>query len=324
MKIRKEAFGYTLFTEQTSGMSGQKAAPFVVELGEEAIYAATTHLSAPEVVHLCITKRCNRNCEFCYVEKDDSEPSADEIKGLIDQLAEIDVFQIAVGGGEPFLREDLFEIADYAAQSEIIFNITTNGSLIDDSLSKRINEQIDHTQLTFTEYDGANLDAASNLSRFGFNLLVTPAIASRFKDLLLLLDSYGPDNILLMDPKPTDLGWYNKNKLGTAEKNAIIKTAKQMQKRMTAKILVDSCFSFELDNTKGCMAARRICYVDYPYVYPCSFLVYEAMRMGDLREDKFINIWEKGTAQDTFRDIGLKAALRECYLLEQYKAKAVI
>ena len=48
------------------------------------------------------------------------------------------------------------------------------------------------------------------------------------------------------------------------------------------------------------------------------------MRMGDLREDKFINIWEKGTARDTFRDIGLKAALRECYLLEQYKAKAVI
>lgn len=97
-----------------------------------------------------------------------------------------------------------------------------------------------------------------------------------------------------------------------------------MQKRMTAKILVDSCFSFELDNTKGCMAARRICYVDYPYVYPCSFLVCDAMRMGDLREDKFINIWEKGTARDTFRDIGLKAALRECYLLEQYKAKAVI
>jgi len=84
MKIRKEAFGYTLFTEQTSGMSSRNASTFVVELGEEAIYAATTHLSAPEVVHLCITKRCNRNCEFCYVEKDDSEPSADEIKGLID------------------------------------------------------------------------------------------------------------------------------------------------------------------------------------------------------------------------------------------------
>ena len=140
--------------------------------------------------------------------------------------------------GEPFLREDLFEIAEYTAKRDILFNITTNGSLIDDALAMRINEQIDHTQLTFTEYDGANLDAASKLSRFGFNLLVTPAIASRFKDILLLLDSYGPDNILLMDPKPTDLGWYNRNKIGTAEKNAIIKTAKQMQKRMTAKYLL--------------------------------------------------------------------------------------
>jgi len=324
MKIRKEAFGYILFTNQTSGKSGQNASPFVVELGEDAIYAATTHLSAPEVVHLCITKRCNRNCEFCYVEKDDYEPPSDKLKELIDQLTEIGVFQIAVGGGEPFLREDIFEIADYAAKKDILFNVTTNGSLIDDELSRCINENIDHTQLSFTEYDGANLDAASKLSRFGFNLLVTPAIASRFKDLLLLLDSYGPDNILLLEPKPTNPEWYERNSIGKEEKKTIIKTAKLMQKNMAAKILVDSCFSFELDNTKGCMAGRRICYVDYPYVYPCSFLASEAMRMGDLREDKFINIWEKGTALDTFRNVGLNDALRDCYLLEKSQAKAVI
>lgn len=304
MKIRKEEYGYIIFTKDG----------FMVEMGEEEIYAATTHLCAPEVVHLCITRRCNRDCEFCYVEKGDYEPPADKIKELIDQLAEIGVFQVAVGGGEPFLREDIFEIAEYASRRDIIFNITTNGSLIDDELSKRINEKIDHTQLTFTEY-GANLDAAAKLSRFGFNLLVTPGIASKFTDTLLLLDSYKPDNILLLEPKPANLDWYERNKIGTEEKKTILKASKQIQKKIGAKILVDSCFSFELDDEKGCMARRRFCYVDYPYVYPCSFLVSEGMRIGDLREKKFINIWEEFSFGN-FRNVGLNEALRECYFLE--------
>ncbi|MFQ6135888.1 MAG: hypothetical protein ACE5PM_01755, partial [Candidatus Hydrothermarchaeales archaeon] len=51
-------------------------------------------LSAPEVVHLSITSRCNLNCPFCY--RDNTEDmSTEEIIGFIDELSRMRVFQLA-------------------------------------------------------------------------------------------------------------------------------------------------------------------------------------------------------------------------------------
>lgn len=308
MRIRKEPYGFMIFTNNG----------YIVELGDEEAYAKTQHLSAPEIVHLCITRRCNRNCEFCYVEKDDYEPEKTLLQDLIDQLAEVGVFQIAVGGGEPFLRGDIFEVAEYASERKILFNVTTNGSLIDKELAKKINEKIDHTQITLTEYDKAALDAAQKLSRFGFNLLVTPGIASRFNEVVFTLDSYKPKNILLLEPKPSRWEWYERNRLERKEKIRVLKLSRELQGSVKAKILVDSCFSFNLEDNrvKGCMAGRRFCYIDYPFVHPCSFLTSAKWKIGDLREERFEDIWNNGDFRD-FRCVGLNVSLNECRFIDQ-------
>lgn len=48
------------------------------------------------------------------------------------------VFYLNLCGGEPFLRKDIFEIIKFANNSGVITDVTTNGSLLDDTIIKKI------------------------------------------------------------------------------------------------------------------------------------------------------------------------------------------
>lgn len=59
------------------------------------------------------TNRCNSNCPFCYnkkkLNKDDNELSLEEIDKITRSMDE-PLINLALSGGEPFLREDLDEV----------------------------------------------------------------------------------------------------------------------------------------------------------------------------------------------------------------------
>ncbi len=92
-----------------------------------------TTLSAPETVHLAITTRCNFSCPGCYVPHQEGSPelTVADWCDLMAQWAQMRVFQIAVGGGEPLLYHGLFEVLACARQHGLVANLTTNGTLLD-------------------------------------------------------------------------------------------------------------------------------------------------------------------------------------------------
>ena len=68
--------------------------------------------SAPVVVW-CTTKRCNLNCMHCYSggnTASEGELSTDEAKRMLDELKDYGSPFMILSGGEPFLREDVFEL----------------------------------------------------------------------------------------------------------------------------------------------------------------------------------------------------------------------
>lgn len=81
-----------------------------------------------------VTKRCNLRCVHCYAgateTADPRELTTDEGRGLIDDLADTGCPVILFSGGEPYLREDIFEIGSYAAERGLRPVISTNGTLI--------------------------------------------------------------------------------------------------------------------------------------------------------------------------------------------------
>ena len=66
--------------------------------------------------------QCNLNCAFCYGKSKANDLSTTQIFNLIDELSSMKVFQLAIGGGEPFLRKDISEVINYCQQKNIIAN----------------------------------------------------------------------------------------------------------------------------------------------------------------------------------------------------------
>lgn len=93
-------------------------------------------LSAPLVVNLYLTSQCNLNCSYCYARLPgvvSQEPTLSEIKSIISQAADMGVFQMLLGGGEPFLSGFLLEAAEHAAGLGMQTCILSNGTLIKES-----------------------------------------------------------------------------------------------------------------------------------------------------------------------------------------------
>ena len=86
-----------------------------------------------------MTSRCNLKCIHCHAFG--GEPSLDEFSkeegmALIDQIASLDIRTFVFTGGEPLLREDLFELIAYARSKGFTVFIATNGTLITKTVAK--------------------------------------------------------------------------------------------------------------------------------------------------------------------------------------------
>ncbi|WP_202320323.1 radical SAM protein [Archaeoglobus neptunius] len=98
-----------------------------------------------------VTNRCNLRCLHCYASAgtDRVELSTEQCFEIIDDLAKFKVPLILFSGGEPLLREDIFDIAEYAKKRGIKAVLSTNGTMIDRDIAGN---------LEIFEYVGVSLD----------------------------------------------------------------------------------------------------------------------------------------------------------------------
>lgn len=91
-------------------------------------------LSSPEFVDWEITSRCNMNCIHCNVKGYDKpeELTTEQMMSIIDMLYEAKVFEVSVGGGEPLLRPDVYDLLEYLAYKDLFPGLLSNGLLLDD------------------------------------------------------------------------------------------------------------------------------------------------------------------------------------------------
>lgn len=103
----------------------------------------TTIGSGPVVVWNS-TRTCNLKCAHCYMESDSQkyqdEMTTEEAKRFIDDLADFRVPVLLFSGGEPLIRPDFFELAEYATSKGLRATLSTNGTLITPEVAKKIKE----------------------------------------------------------------------------------------------------------------------------------------------------------------------------------------
>lgn len=90
-------------------------------------------------VQIELTTLCNNNCIHCIREKDmENELKTLEIKELLSELAELGCMQLTFTGGEPLLREDFFDICNFARSQGFVLRLFSNATLINNSVTKEL------------------------------------------------------------------------------------------------------------------------------------------------------------------------------------------
>jgi len=91
-----------------------------------------------------VTRRCNLKCIHCYAHAKNihfgNELSTSQGKTLIDDLSDFGAPVMLFSGGEPLIREDLPQLAEYAVKKGMRAVISTNGTLITKDVAKNLKE----------------------------------------------------------------------------------------------------------------------------------------------------------------------------------------
>lgn len=108
----------------------------------------------PAVAVWNVTSRCNLRCTHCYAAagaRSDGELTTDEALGLVEDLSALGVKVLILSGGEPLLREDIFDISHHGTRKGLMVILSSNGTLIDEEMAGRIKH-------SGVKYVGVSLD----------------------------------------------------------------------------------------------------------------------------------------------------------------------
>ncbi|WP_068268954.1 mycofactocin radical SAM maturase, partial [Aldersonia kunmingensis] len=98
-------------------------------------------LDAPICLTWELTYACNLSCVHCLSSsgrRDPRELSTEQCKAIIDELQRMQVFYVNIGGGEPTVRSDFWELVDYATEHQVGVKFSTNGVKIDKKVAARL------------------------------------------------------------------------------------------------------------------------------------------------------------------------------------------
>lgn len=292
-----------------------------------------TYLSAPTTVHLSLTEACNLDCPACYVVKSEEPPlNTSQVEQLINELAEMKVFQLAIGGGEPFLRKDLGHLVRYARQRGLVPNVTTNGTLLTRERLAEIRGFVGQIQLSLNGYDAESHEAhrtpgsfektlsAMRLLRemdmaFGVNILVTRG--SDFSRTARLAIEQGARQVNALRPKPAanDTEWFHHYSPLPGEFTKLKRelghlTLEYPEVRFTVDsalvFLMGDLTSYELQAHAiyGCDAGvRSIAVRADGQVYPCSQFSEREFCAGSVTEAGLGSIWREAAVLWRFREM---------------------
>lgn len=108
-----------------------------------------------------VTQRCNLDCVGCYSLDEHrntlEDASTENFKTALDKLAKGGLSGVIISGGEPFLREDLADLAIYAKQECGIASVSiiSNGTCLSVSQLEKMVRYIDQVAISF---DGSSAD----------------------------------------------------------------------------------------------------------------------------------------------------------------------
>ena len=283
-------------------------------------------LNVPLSVQLDLTYRCNERCVHCYLDHDDhGEMTTAEIKHLLKEMAEAGVFILTLSGGEIFLRKDFFELLEYARRTLMFcVKLKTNAMLIREREAARIRDLgVESVQISIyshrpevhdaiTLVPGSlkrSLDAVRFLKSQGLRVVIANVLMTQnmqdYPAVRALAAELGVDCTL--DPTITPMMDGDRSVLSLGVDQAALRQVFR-DASLVGDVEEFCAISTNPDEDAlenlPCSAGHTSCYVSpYGDVFPC---VQFPLPTGNVRKQRFIDIWRHSDAMNDVRSIRVK------------------
>ena len=306
---------------------------------ESLVEQLKTGLDAPICLTWELTYACNLQCVHCLSSsgrRDPRELSTAEAKGVIDQLRDMQVFYVNIGGGEPMIRKDFFEIIEYSTSQGIGVKFSTNGAYIDAENAKRL-AAMDYLdiQISLDGTDAETNDAVrgagsfdtaiaamnhlrdAGFGEFKISVVVTRHNVAQLDNFKALADEYGAQ-LRITRLRPAGRGadtWHELHPTNAQQREIYNWLMAHGDNVLTG----DSFFHLNalgpsLPGLNMCGAGRVVCLIDpVGDVYACPFVIHEEFRAGSIRDEGgFAKIWRESDLFTGLREPHSAGACASC------------
>lgn len=297
-------------------------------------------LDAPICLTWELTYACNLECVHCLSSsgrRDPRELTTDEAKAVLDELHDLQVFYINIGGGEPMIRRDFFELLEHSIGRGIGVKFSTNGAFIDADKARRlaamdyldIQISLDGTDATTNDaVRGAGshataIAAMEHLRDAGFgpfkiSVVVTRHNVDQLDDFHALADTFGAQ-LRITRLRPSGRGadsWHELHPTNAQQRQIYDWLLAHGDTVLTG----DSFFHLNalgeepLPGLNMCGAGRVVCLIDpVGDVYACPFVIHDEFRAGSVRDPGgFTAVWRTSELFTELREPQSAGACASC------------
>jgi heme b synthase len=290
------------------------------------------------------TRACNLGCPHCRASAQNFR-SQDELTTLeamtfMNQAASFSRPILVFSGGEPLLREDIYELASYAHRLGLKPAIATNATLITEDIAYKLKEN--NVKLVAVSLYGASAQAhddfcglpgafqrsllgIENVSKASLQLQINTTVTKKnldeLENMACLAQELGAGSFHVFFLVPTGRGKaIEGDEISPQEYEQAFNRLYELQLKFPLKIKATcaphyyrlfyqrgSINSSKIDGwahlTKGCLAGQGVCFISYSgQVFGCGYLPIPA---GSLRIQDFRTIWFQSPLFETLRDESL-------------------
>jgi mycofactocin radical SAM maturase len=266
-------------------------------------------LAAPICLTWEWTYACNLQCVHCLSSsgrRDPNELTTAEMRAVVDDLARIGVFYVNVGGGEPMLRPDFFELVEHCVSSGVGVKFSTNGGLLTADKARRL-AALDYVdvQVSIDGVDDGTNDAVrgegahakarramghlrdAGFGPFKLSVVMTRHNVEQLDAFEALADAYGAE-LRLTRFRPSGRGaqtWHDLHPTQAQQRHLYHWLLERPHVLTGDSFFHLSALGEALPGLNLCGAGRVVCLIDpVGDVYACPFVLHDDFRAGSVRD----------------------------------------
>lgn len=276
-------------------------------------------LAAPICLTWELTYACNLACVHCLSSsgrRSPAELSTAECRSVIEELERMQVFYVNIGGGEPTVRPDFWELVDFAVAHRVGVKFSTNGAKITRDVAERlagsdyVDVQISLDGATAEVNDAVRgagsfdmaLRAMGNLRDAGFGGFKISVVMTRYNVAQLdrfkeLADGFGA-TLRITRLRPAGRGtrvWEQLHPTADQQRELYEWLMTNGERVLTGDSFFHlSALGGPLPGLNMCGAGRVVCLIDpVGDVYACPFAMHENFLAGNVRDPGgFAGVWK--------------------------------